>query len=150
MHAGEAICRSYRFGHVMVDVFPELVTIAVPYGAEHDSFIDASIFVERYTHAVSATVVEDDEAGIELHMYPNTEQLVSGRSPKLPPVDPRLGEWDEPSRRPTAAGVVQVSAPHPLIRAFAYRLGSVDWFVQDIGLRAGAAVATLVSHTPIL
>jgi len=147
-----ALCRSYRFGHVVVDVFPELVVIAVPYAASHDDFCDASMFVERYTHSASATFIEDDEHQLELHLYPNVENLVSGRPCQLPPVDPRIGHWDEPSRRPSDAGVVVLPGDKPMfptIQSIVGRMGPVEWYLQDVALRCGAAVATLVHSLPV-
>ena len=141
MHAGEATCRSYRFGHVTASVFPELVTIEVPYGAEHESFIDASLFVERYTHAASAVVLEDDDLGIELHVYPNTEVLVSSGPPTLPPLDPRLGHWDEPTRRPDSVDLRTGHFPRPLLMTRVAEFGSgVEQYLQETAARGGIAL----------
>jgi hypothetical protein len=138
MHVGEATCRSYRFGHVTVDVFAELITIAVPYGAEHESFVDASMFVERYTHGASATVVEDDDQLLELHVYPNTENLISGRPPTPPPVDPRLRLWDESSRRPDSAEVRQVPVPRPpLLSRFVDLAVVTEQYTQEVAACGG-------------
>jgi hypothetical protein len=85
-------CWTYRFGQVLVEVCPVLVVIIAPYSnPSHEDFCKASRFVERYTHAVDATVIEDDGLGLELHVYPNTENLIIGPGP-YPPVgaDPRV------------------------------------------------------------
>lgn len=139
MHTGETICRSYRFGHVEVDVFPELVTITVPYGAEHESFVDASMFIERYTHAAEATLFEDDELGVELHVYPNTENLLSRERPcPLPALDPRLGYWDEPRRRPE---VVEPSPARALLKLRLYSLAAnTEQYVQEMAARSGVGL----------
>jgi hypothetical protein len=145
MHVGEATCRSYRFGHVTVDVFPELITIAVPYGAEHESFVDASMFVERYTHGASATVVEDDDQRLELHVYPNTENLVSGNPCELPPLDPRIALWDEPSRRPV---VVESRVPRPpLMIALHERVAYTEQYVQELATRTAIGLLEALPKT---
>jgi hypothetical protein len=143
---GEIFCRSYRFGHVSVDVFAELVTIAIPYGnPNHDDFVDASIFIERYTHGADALVLEDDELGLELRAYPNTENLISTERPcQLPPPDPRLGYWDEPRRRPEGGELVR---PGESLSGFVRLYNVAAWteqYVQEVVLRAGAAGVTLV------
>lgn len=146
MIAGEVTCRSYRFGHVEVDVFPELVTIAVPYGAEHESFVDASMFAERYTHGADATVLEDDDLFIELHVYPNTENLVGRQRPcPLPPPDPRLGHWDEPSRRPDSVELRQAPLPRPSLMTRLTELAVVtEQYAQETAARSGLALFHLL------
>jgi hypothetical protein len=143
MDTGEAICRSYRFGHVLVDVFPELVVIAAPYGASHDDFCDASLFVERYTHAADATFIEDDERALELHVYPNTENLISGRPCELPPVDPRLKDWDEPGRRPVLERTATLR-PRPLVCSVFSKLALTEQYLQETSARL--AISGLI-HT---
>ena len=135
MNLVKVISRTYQFGTVTVDVFPELVTIAVPYDGGHGDFADASLFIERYTHAVSGTVVEDDDLRLELHVYPNTDQLISGRA-ELPLIDPRMGEWDEPA--------VAADDRRSLLARWVEAIPGAAWHVQDTAVRTAAAVLALV------
>jgi hypothetical protein len=142
----EALCRSYRFGHVSVDVFPELVVIAVPYAAGHDDFCDASLFVHRYTHGTDATVIDDDDHELELRMYANVENLIAGRgNHDVPGPDPRVCFWDEPRRRPEGGELVYPPADQgSALMALHHMATWTEQYVQEIVARAGVAGITLV------
>lgn len=137
--AGEVVCRSYRFGHVMVDVFAELVAIVVPYcNPSHEDFVEASMFVERYTHGVDAMVLESDELSLELHIYPNTEILVGSRPHLVPSVDPRIGLYDPPRQRSRGVLVREVDRRPALAKLYCAATWT-EQYLQEIAVRAGAA-----------
>lgn len=147
------VCRDYRFGHVLVEVFPELVTIAVPYDSEHDDFCDASMFVERYTHCADAFVIEDDEQDLQLRIYPNVENLVAGDRTTLPGIDPRFGLWDPPRVAvPVEATPLPLALPLPVPRRYrmpSQLVAATTWYeqyAQEVVLRTTVNVGTMFAQ----
>lgn len=130
----------YAFGTVDVSVDAELVTIAEPYDSLHEDFVEASLFVERYTHASEATVIEDDTAQLTLWIYPNTESLV-GLVPTLPDPDPRL-KPTVPRQLPIAEAAEAVQRDR---RRRVVDLTDVEPYMFEIATRGGAALLNLIS-----
>lgn len=147
-------CREYRIGTAQIQVWPEVVMIALPYGGLHEDFVEASMFVERYTHAADGTSWVDDTVELEFWLYPNIESLANGR-PALPPIDPRVGFCDQinvvylPEGDGCAAEFsltpVQHHAWNPFYSpAFAHAAAQTEQFVQEMALRAGCGIGTQV------
>ncbi len=157
--------RSYRFGHVLVEVYPEIVVIEVPYRAEHDDYCDATMFAQRYTHGTDAFVTEDDEREIQLRIYPNVENLVSGPPFVLPPLDCRVGLWDAPRAihpgpvvsLPNAQPVHhEQPAPPAMARllgrpCLAKALATYEQYVEELAMRSVIRSAALLAQShPVL